>query len=129
MDNQNFPICEDAKQIVAHFASKEVFSAYNSWYLSNGIPKSQDIHFSAFDLTFKDAIFNMFSIIISKYFKPLKRFEIFRKFFEPSLGVKKEETTLKNRERLNTIPVSGKLSLIKFDRPRSTVDDTLELPF
>ncbi|MDQ3077136.1 MAG: hypothetical protein M3Q63_03755 [bacterium] len=52
VDSQNFPIWEEATIVHRGFASKEVFSAYNSWYLSNGIPRSQQVHFEAYQLNF-----------------------------------------------------------------------------
>ena len=57
MDQQNFPIWEDlmtewvAEKYSTHFGSKEVYNAYNSWYLRAGIPNSQEIFFDAFDLS------------------------------------------------------------------------------
>lgn len=57
MDQQNFPIWEDlmtgwqAEVWQSHFASSEVYNAYNSWYLRAGVPKSQEISFEAYDLT------------------------------------------------------------------------------
>jgi len=57
MDVTNFPIWEDfstewtAELWKSHFASKDVYAAYNSWYLRAGVPRSQEIHFEAYDLT------------------------------------------------------------------------------
>jgi len=48
----------------SYWASNIVFNAYNTDYLSEGIPKSQVVHFEAFDLTYKDrlrAFFSLFS--------------------------------------------------------------------
>lgn len=39
-----------------YWASKEVFKAYNTDYLAQGIPKSQKVFFEAYDLTFKEKI-------------------------------------------------------------------------
>ena len=57
MDAQNFPIWEElstgwtAELWKSHFARKEIYNAYNSWYLRAGMEKSQDIYFDAYDLT------------------------------------------------------------------------------
>jgi len=39
-----------------YWGNSRVFNAYNTDYLSEGIPKSQYVHFFAYDLTFKDKI-------------------------------------------------------------------------
>jgi hypothetical protein len=62
MDQQNFPIWEDlmteweAPLWQSHFASSEVYNAYNSWYLRSGIPNSQQLYFEAYDLSLWDKI-------------------------------------------------------------------------
>jgi len=38
--------------VKTYFGSKSVFNAYNTDYLAQGIPKSQEVAFEAFDLTF-----------------------------------------------------------------------------
>lgn len=68
MDEQNYPIWEErlptgkmwsAPVWQSHFASTEVYDAYNSWYLSEGKEKSQEVHFEAFDLTLWEKIRGM----------------------------------------------------------------------
>lgn len=60
MDDSNFPVweTEDYKAPLwrSHFASKEVYESYNSWYLRAGLPKSQEVSFEAYDLSFRDKI-------------------------------------------------------------------------
>jgi len=57
LDQSNFPIWEDlstdwkAEVWQSHFARKEVYNSFNSWYLRAGIPKSQEISFEAYDLS------------------------------------------------------------------------------
>jgi hypothetical protein len=57
MDINNFPIWEDlstdwtAPLWKSHFGNKAVYSAFNSWYLRAGVPKSQEVHFEAYDLS------------------------------------------------------------------------------
>lgn len=40
----------------SYWGSNKVFDAYNTDYLAEGIPKSQEVRFEGFDLTFKDKI-------------------------------------------------------------------------
>lgn len=67
MDQQNFPIWEDpmteweAPLWQSHFASKEVYNAYNSWYLRSGIPNSQQLYFEAYELSLWDKIKAIFT--------------------------------------------------------------------
>lgn len=62
MDEQNFPIWEvpstgwKAELWRSGFANKEVYNAYNSWYLRAGIEKSQEVNFNAYYLTFWDKV-------------------------------------------------------------------------
>lgn len=39
-----------------YWGSARVFKAYNTDYLAQGIPKSQEVYFSAYDLTWKEKI-------------------------------------------------------------------------
>lgn len=70
MDDQNYPVWEerlpDGKMWTApvwqsHFASQEIYDAYNSWYLRDGIAKSQEVHFEAYDLTTREKLKLLFS--------------------------------------------------------------------
>lgn len=62
MDDNNYPIWENlitgwrAPLFYGHFADKKIFNLFNSWYLRGGIERSQDVHFEAYDLTFKEKI-------------------------------------------------------------------------
>lgn len=57
MDNQNYPIWEDvqndwkAEVFYKGFAKNSIYNLYNSWYLRAGIPKSQEVKFNAYDLS------------------------------------------------------------------------------
>ncbi len=89
MDQSNFPIWEDfqtdwtAEIWQSHFASDEVYNAYNSWYLRAGIPKSQEIKFEAYELT------------------PLEKMKMFiKKKPKAKLGVQSEEQ-LRKVEAIN----------------------------
>ncbi len=52
IDSQNMPIWDKAQVVDRYFASKKIYSTYNSWYLRAGIPKSQEVAFEAYDFTF-----------------------------------------------------------------------------
>ena len=61
MDQSNFPVWESEDGFKAelwrsHFGKKEVYDSYNSWYLRAGIPKSQEVYFDAYELTFIDKL-------------------------------------------------------------------------
>lgn len=66
MDDQNFPIWEKpledwtAELYHSGFANKRVYNAYNSWYLREGIEKSQDIYFEAYKLDIAEKIIALF---------------------------------------------------------------------
>lgn len=57
MDNSNIPVWDNeiedyhAEVWHSHFGKKEIYNAYNSWYLRAGIPKTQDIKFEAYELS------------------------------------------------------------------------------
>jgi len=50
-----------------YFASNKVFSAYNTDYLSQGIPKSQAVFFDAFMLSFKERFFNLMYLLLALF--------------------------------------------------------------
>lgn len=50
----------------SYWASMEVFRAYNTDYLSQGIPKSQAVFFEAYDLTFSQKILALFRIMFKR---------------------------------------------------------------
>lgn len=56
-----------------YWGSQRVFRAYNTDYLSEGIPKSQSVEFEAYDLTFKEKIKALSHIGVDTY-KRLKLF-------------------------------------------------------
>lgn len=70
MDDQNYPVWEErlpdgemwkAPVWHSHFAKNEVYDAYNSWYLRDGIARSQEVYFEAYDLTFGEKIAALFA--------------------------------------------------------------------
>lgn len=75
MDDQNYPIWEErmpdgkmwkAPCVRSNFASDEIYDMYNSWYLRQGKPKSQEVRFEAFDLTFAEKLEALFSATFEK---------------------------------------------------------------
>ncbi len=64
LDTNNFPIWEtedwSAPLVRANFADTRVFNSYNSWYLREGIEKSQKVNFEAYDLNIIDKIKALF---------------------------------------------------------------------
>lgn len=72
MDEQNYPIWEErlpngeiwrAECWRSHFADKSVYAAYNSWYLADGIERSQTVNFDAYTLT-RGEMFNAITSIM-----------------------------------------------------------------
>lgn len=115
MDQMNFPIWEDlstgwrAELWRSHFASAEIYNSYNSWYLRAGIPRSQDISFEAYELTFWEKIKALFSLKKKKVHDApsddtLKRIEKINsdKYNEPIVTPKIRKARVK-KEKLSTI--------------------------
>ncbi len=70
MDDQNYPVWEErlpngemwtAPVWQSHFAKQKVYDAYNSWYLRDGIAKSQEVYFEAYDLTLGEKLSILFA--------------------------------------------------------------------
>jgi hypothetical protein len=52
-----------------YFARKDVLRSYNSKYLRGGVPKSQEVYFDAFDLTFRQRCEQLWFLIHSSLTK------------------------------------------------------------
>lgn len=52
-----------------YWASNRVFRAYNTDYLAQGIPKSQEVFFEAFDLTLREKFLALWDLILNLYSK------------------------------------------------------------
>jgi len=107
-----------------YFASSRVLNAYNSKYMRAGVPKSQEVYFSAYDFSFIGRLRLLFSFA---------RFPAFRQGTRKmpsagreSLGVKVDLATIKKGERLNTVPLGGKKYSLK-DLEKSLEEN--KLPF
>jgi len=56
----------DPESKKTYWGNPRVFRAYNTDYLSEGIPKSQSVEFEAFDLTFKEKLKALYQISFGK---------------------------------------------------------------
>jgi len=54
--------------IKKYYASQKVFSAYNTHYLSQGVEKSQNVFFEAYQLTFFEKLKFLFYSLLSTFF-------------------------------------------------------------
>jgi len=102
VDAQNMPIWENEEYLhESYFGSNEIYNAYNTHELRAGIPKSQEVHFEAYELNFIERL---------KLLLSFAQFPSFRKETgkKKSLGVKEDFATIKKGERLNTVPLGGK---------------------
>lgn len=89
-----------------YFASQKVLNAYNTKYMRDGVPKSQNVYFDAFDFSFFDRIRLLISFFSPSAFR--------RRAEKSSLGVKSSGATLKNGERLNTVSVGTDQEVLPF---------------
>jgi len=105
--------------VTIHWSSKKYWGLFNTHYLRAGRPKSQFVHYQAFDLNvlerFSVLLINVFSHVGLGRLFTLKREqssapearEIILPVADTSLGVELDSTTLNNGERLNTVPMGG----------------------
>jgi len=112
MDNSNIPIWENemtgfkADLWHKHFGKKEVYAAYNSWYLRAGIPNTQEVKFEAYELSTWEKIKMMFRRTHKVIAQPTK--EELKIMGEKNLEKYKEMTTFvpkvrKQREKKSSI--------------------------
>jgi len=59
----------------AYWGRSEIFNAYNTDYLAQGIPKSQQVFFEAFDLTLKDKVLAFRNLFSRRYVRKKERKE------------------------------------------------------
>jgi len=122
-DMKGTDVDEDAEPVSrsTYYVNKKYWELFNTHYLRNGRPTSQQVHFKAFDLTFKQRA-SLFLRHLSETVFFLKKEDGFaarsaREIFPgrppdmddglASLGVEPESATLKSGERLNTVPAGG----------------------
>jgi len=134
IDASNMPLWDNAQVVDRYFGNKKIYNAYNSWYLRKGIPKSQEVYFEAYDLTLKQRAQLLFQhcVAVGKRLFSLKRKQSLARGAQKKFHIEKtvgggsiNHPTLKNRERLNTVPVGDKLTV------KERVDMSLQqgLPF
>jgi len=88
-----------------YWAKNSVFRAYNTSYLSQGIPKSQNVNFEAFTLKYLEKFANI-AFVLQKNFSKLK----FRKILTNTVNSRGDKDVGANQkflERLNTIENGG----------------------
>lgn len=96
MSGETVDETKDPVSTKTYWASKKVFSAYNTDYLSQGIPKSQEVFFEAYDFDFK----GRFYLLVENFFRIFSALR--RKNAEKivdsklSAGVKSSSTTQKS---------------------------------
>jgi hypothetical protein len=56
-----------------YWANPKIFASYNTSYLADGIPKSQQVFFQAWDLTLKDKIFAFRRLFLSRALRPAEK--------------------------------------------------------
>ena len=122
IDSNNMPIFEKGHRVDGYFASKKIFGAYNSWYLRAGIPKSQDVYFEAFDLSFKERLLLLWSLFVRQF--SLKAKVASARSAPADAGGLIESASIKNGGGLNTNPVGESEGDDDIER-----DDQPELPF
>lgn len=77
MDDANIPVWEEhipysngkvwrAPIYRQYFANKKIYALYNSWYLRDGIEKSQEVNFEAYELNFWDKVKTLHLIVRKK---------------------------------------------------------------
>jgi hypothetical protein len=79
---------KDPISVKTYFGSDRVFKAYNTDYLSEGIPKSQVVFFEAFELNFVERF-----VVLGNNVREM--FSFLRKRTSPPTGVKSTATALK----------------------------------
>jgi len=68
MKNETVDEESEPVSVKKYYASQKVFSAYNTNYLSQGIPKSQNVFFEAYEVTFLEKLRFLFSSIVNILF-------------------------------------------------------------
>lgn len=123
-DMRNNDVDEDAEpvSIRTYYMNGKYWKLFNTHYLRAGRPKSQEVYFDAYDLTFKERaellpvlLFERMSALLGKPFKRLSQEGAFAPE-KQSLGVESTGTTIKKGERLNTVPLGGNDSTAESDQ-------------
>jgi len=112
---------DDVKPISTkwYFANKNVLASYNTKYLRGGIPRSQDVHFEAYDLGTRERIIAFLDTCpvvkdIPKWVGALKRAR--GRIGKKSVGAKLKVTTINSKGGLNTTQAGKLASLLQFKK-------------
>lgn len=111
MDDQNLPVWEEhipysngkvwrASIHTQYFLSKKIASMYNSWYLRDGIERSQQVNFEAYDLNTLEKIATMLMLVGKKKKKGLDKPSLAAR--QPSEWAQKLSTA-RNLDRSNVL--------------------------
>ena len=103
-----------------YWASGKVFNAYNTDYLADGIEKSQEVFFEAFDLTFREKFVSLVNLI------RLKTNKIFGGRKDAG-GINRESASIKKVEKAQYGSTSVVKKLPALHEARSA--GNLEIPF
>ena len=96
------------EHVERHFASKKVFSAFDTHFLRGDLPSSQVLEYEAWEYSFMERLSLLFSLF------PLMRKERKERALKKRskvVGGQIVATTIKNSKRLNTVAVGGKVSV------------------
>lgn len=92
----------DPVSTTQYFRNGRYWGLFDTHYLRAGRESSQPLMFEAFDLSYWERIKNVIHTLLPALMRG-KRAKLLIK----TLGVKEESASLKNRERLDTVPVAG----------------------
>lgn len=116
IDNTHMPMFDmEGKADETYWGKKKILNAYNSYYLREGIPRSQEVFFEAYDFSFKERFHLLLSFLPQFRLKP-KLWGVFQ-----SLGVKFGFTTLKTDIRKDLRPSDTKKSVFMEMKPDKKV--------
>jgi hypothetical protein len=117
MDNANYPIWEEpstewvAELWKSHFARKAIYNAYNSWYLSEGMPRSQEVKFEAYDLSTWEKLRSFFHFKRQHAAPHAQTAALIRKVNEERYAeTLKAETSVAKKSMADILPLGHKLS-------------------
>lgn len=67
VDSQNFPIWENSKRVYSGWARKSVLCAYNSWYLADGVKRSQEVRFDVYQLSLSERFKVFYMALVGRF--------------------------------------------------------------
>lgn len=80
-----------------HWSNAHVWKVFNTHYLRRGRPRSQEVHFEAYDLTWPERVRALWNVVCGNLpFLKKRQASGLRVSEAPPLGVKSDDTALKN---------------------------------